>query len=117
MAFELATGDCLFNPQPTENHSTDEHHIAQIIQVFGDIPTYIAFSGTHSVEFFNNTGKLNREINLQSCNLHDMLRIKYDWNVVDSQDFTNFLTPMLFYDPNRRATAYDCFSHPWLAEI
>jgi serine/threonine protein kinase len=33
-----------------------------------------------------------------------------------AQEFTDFLLPMLAYDPNVRATAEQCLSHPWLQD-
>jgi len=29
--------------------------------------------------------------------------------------FSDFLTPMLLFDQNQRATAEQCLSHPWLS--
>lgn len=43
-----------------------------------------------------------------------MLTEKYDWSSLDARAFSDFLEPMLEYDPNRRATAVDCIRHPWL---
>ena len=39
MAFELATGDFLFEPHPGASYSKDEDHLAHIIELLGDIPT------------------------------------------------------------------------------
>ena len=45
MAFELATGDYLFEPHSGENYTRDEDHIAHIIELLGPIPYDIALSG------------------------------------------------------------------------
>lgn len=56
MAFELATGDHLFDPHSSSTYSRDEDHIAHIIELLGDIPRHVAFSGEHSKEFFDRKG-------------------------------------------------------------
>ncbi|KAG9332901.1 hypothetical protein JZ751_014431 [Albula glossodonta] len=53
MAFELATGDYLFEPHSGEDYSRDEDHIAHIIELLGCIPRQFALSGKYSREFFN----------------------------------------------------------------
>ena len=57
MAFEMATGDYLFEPHSGEDYSRDEDHLAHIIELIGNIPRHIAFSGKYSREFFNKRGK------------------------------------------------------------
>ena len=57
MAFELATGDYLFEPHSGEDYSRDEDHIAHIIELMGAIPIEIAHSGRYSREFFNKRGE------------------------------------------------------------
>jgi len=57
MAFELATGDYLFEPHSAAKYSRDEDHLAHMIELLGDIPPRIAFSGRYSKEFFNKRGK------------------------------------------------------------
>ena len=38
MAFELATGDFLFEPHAGASYSKDEDHIAHMMELLGDIP-------------------------------------------------------------------------------
>lgn len=45
MAFELATGDYLFEPHSGEDYSRDEDHLAHIIELLGDIPKRIIVQG------------------------------------------------------------------------
>uniref|UniRef100_T1IKT6 non-specific serine/threonine protein kinase n=1 Tax=Strigamia maritima TaxID=126957 RepID=T1IKT6_STRMM len=49
MAFELATGQLLFEPFPSSNYSRDEHHLALIIASIGIIPKEMALA---SKKFF-----------------------------------------------------------------
>ena len=55
-AFELATGDYLFEPHSGEDYSRDEDHLAHIIELLGPIPKHIALGGKYSREFFNKKG-------------------------------------------------------------
>lgn len=114
MAFELATGDYLFEPHSGEDYSRDEDHLAHIIELLGEIPKRIALSGKHSRLFFNNKCQLRHIIGLKPWSLFEVLVDKYKWECYEAREFTNFLTPMLDFDPNRRATAEECLRHPWL---
>lgn len=55
-AFEMATGDYLFEPHSGEDYSRDEDHLAHIIELMGPIPKHIALSGKYSREFFTKRG-------------------------------------------------------------
>jgi hypothetical protein len=58
--FELITGgDYLFDPASGSRYSKDDDHVAQIIELMGDIPKAIAFAGKYSSEFFNRKGTPN----------------------------------------------------------
>jgi serine/threonine-protein kinase SRPK3 len=52
----LAGGDYLFDPQAGSRYSKDEDHTAQIIELVGDFPQSLAFSGKYSSRFFNRKG-------------------------------------------------------------
>ncbi|XP_037540541.1 SRSF protein kinase 3 [Nematolebias whitei] len=58
MAFELATGDYLFEPHSGEDYTRDEDHIAHIMELLGPIPLPFALSGRYSREYFNRTGEM-----------------------------------------------------------
>ncbi|KDR18100.1 Serine/threonine-protein kinase SRPK2, partial [Zootermopsis nevadensis] len=114
MAFELATGDYLFEPHSGEDYTRDEDHLAHIIELLGNIPRHVMFSGKYSREFFNRKGELRHITKLKPWGLLEVLTEKYDWNRKEAEAFANFLTPMLEFDPNLRATAAECLAHPWL---
>ncbi|XP_076307907.1 SRSF protein kinase 3-like isoform X2 [Tachypleus tridentatus] len=114
MAFELATGDFLFEPHSGEDYSRDEDHIAHIIELLGDIPRQIALSGRYSREFFTKRGELRHITKLKPWGLVEVLTEKYEWDISEAQAFTDFLIPMLMFDPNLRAKASDSLKHPWL---
>lgn len=65
MAFELATGDFLFDPKQTNQFSRDEDHLAHIIELLGDIPMNLIEQGRHAKKFFTKKGKFkNEQLNL-----------------------------------------------------
>ncbi|XP_068588281.1 SRSF protein kinase 3 isoform X3 [Cebidichthys violaceus] len=60
MAFELATGDYLFEPHSGEDYTRDEDHIAHVIELLGPIPLPFALSGRYSREYFDRRGETVR---------------------------------------------------------
>jgi len=116
MAFEMATGDYLFEPHSGEDYSRDEDHLAHIIELIGPIPRNIAFSGKYSKEFFKKTGELRHITKLKPWPLYDVLTEKYEWEPDVAKDFSDFLIPMLAFDPADRATAEDCLKHKFLQQ-
>ena len=115
MAFELASGDYLFEPHSGENYTRDEDHIAHIIELLGPIPYNIATSGKYSGEFFTKRGQLRHINQLRPWELYEVLTEKYEWTQRDAAEFSDFLLPMLNYNIFERATALDCLNHPWIA--
>lgn len=116
MAFELATGDYLFEPHSGEDYCRDEDHLAHIIELLGEIPRRITAQGKNSKFFFNKKSELRHITGLKPWGLEDVLTEKYEWSRKDAEEFAAFLKPMLDFDPDRRATAADCLQHPWLTK-
>lgn len=114
MAFELATGDYLFEPHSGEDYSRDEDHLAHIMELVGPIPRHLALCGKYSREFFNRKGELRHITKLKPWGLQEVLTEKYEWDVKEAKDFASFLLPMLEFDPEKRATAAQCLEQPWL---
>lgn len=115
IAFELATGDYLFNPSSGEDYSRDEDHIAHIIELIGPVSRRVALTGKYSHEIFDRRGKLRHIKNLKPWNLYRVLHEKYQWTEQHALEFSDFLMPMLTYDWKKRATARDCLTHPFLS--
>ncbi|XP_065348491.1 SRSF protein kinase 3-like isoform X2 [Cloeon dipterum] len=116
MAFELVTGDFLFEPHSGDDYSRDEDHLAHIMELLGIIPEHIIFGGKYSREFFNKKGDLRHITKLKPWRLLDVLTEKYEWDQSAAQQFASFLLPMLAFDPDERATAAECLRHPWLLD-
>ncbi|XP_041654541.1 SRSF protein kinase 3 [Cheilinus undulatus] len=114
MAFELVTGDSLFEPKASESVSLEEDHIAQIMRLLGRIPPALALSGRYSAEYFSRRGDLRHVGPLRLWSLYDVLVEKYHFKLEEASQFSDFLLCMLDYHPERRATAARCLRHPWL---
>ncbi|XP_077575411.1 SRSF protein kinase 1a [Stigmatopora nigra] len=114
MAFELATGDYLFEPHSGEDYSRDEDHIALIIELLGSVPRKLIMNGKYSKDFFTKKGDLKHITKLKPWGLLEVLVDKYEWPRPEAECFADFLLPMLELVPDKRATAADCLRHPWL---
>ena len=116
--FELITGgDYLFDPASGSKYSKDDDHIAQIMELMGDIPKSIAFAGKYSSEFFNRKGELRHISKLRYWPLDAVLHDKYLFPRPEAEALAAFLTPMLQLYPERRAPASELVKHPWLDGI
>uniref|UniRef100_A0A1A7WBA0 non-specific serine/threonine protein kinase n=2 Tax=Iconisemion striatum TaxID=60296 RepID=A0A1A7WBA0_9TELE len=115
MAFELATGDYLFEPHSGEDYSRDEDHIALIIELLGTVPRKLIMTGKYSKDFFTKKGDLKHITKLKPWGLLEVLVEKYEWTREEAECFADFLLPMLELIPEKRATAAECLRHPWLA--
>ena len=49
--------------------------------------------------------------------MYEVLTEKYEWDPETAQGFTDWLTPMLAFDSDDRATAEECLAHPFLADV
>ncbi|KAJ8370274.1 hypothetical protein SKAU_G00103020 [Synaphobranchus kaupii] len=114
MAFELATGDYLFEPHSGEDYSRDEDHIALIIELLGKVPRKLILAGKYSKDFFTKKGDLKHITKLKPWGLLEVLVDKYEWAPEEAQTFTDFLLPMLDLIPEKRATAAECLRHAWV---
>uniref|UniRef100_A0A3Q4IFL3 non-specific serine/threonine protein kinase n=1 Tax=Neolamprologus brichardi TaxID=32507 RepID=A0A3Q4IFL3_NEOBR len=133
-AFELATGDYLFDPQSGATFSREEDHIAHIIELLGPLPSQFALSGRNSKRYFNSKGNfvslcdhfcsglfslspghLRHISKLKPWGLFEILLDKYEWPREEALQFSSFLLTMLELLPEKRATAAQCLTHPWIA--
>lgn len=114
MAFELATGDYLFEPHSGNGYTRDEDHLAHVIELMGPIPKHIFMQGKYHRQYFTKTGDLRNISKLKPWNLKSVLTEKYEWPSDEAEQFSAFLMPMLEYDQRKRASADQCLQQPWL---
>lgn len=57
LAFELCTGDYLFDPHGGDGYSRDEDHLAHIMELLGMIPVSQIRQGKHASKYFTSYGK------------------------------------------------------------
>uniref|UniRef100_A0A8C5W4B9 non-specific serine/threonine protein kinase n=1 Tax=Microcebus murinus TaxID=30608 RepID=A0A8C5W4B9_MICMU len=108
VAFELATGEYLFEPHSGEDYSRDEDHIALIIELLGKVPRKYAMLGKYSKELFTRKGELRHITKPKPWSLFDVLVGKYGWPHEDAAVYR-------FPDPDvGNASAGECPQHPWL---
>jgi serine/threonine-protein kinase SRPK3 len=55
----LLTGDYLFDPQPGNKYDKDDDHMAQIMELLGEMPKALAMSGKYSHDMFNRKGEFS----------------------------------------------------------
>lgn len=116
LIFELITGDLLFEPNEGHSYTKDDDHIAQILELLGEVPSYLLREGKYSRTFFNSRGQLRNISKLKHWPLKSVLGEKYHFSAEESQDIADFLLPMLNLDPRKRADAGGLVNHPWLRD-
>lgn len=114
MAFELATGDYLFEPHTGKDYSRDEDHCALITELLGTIPPNVALAGEYSRDIFNRKGEFRHITDLKPWSLKSVLAEKYKFSTEIAAEFAGFLLPMLHPDKAKRASSSICLKHPWL---
>uniref|UniRef100_A0A8C3HVI3 non-specific serine/threonine protein kinase n=1 Tax=Chrysemys picta bellii TaxID=8478 RepID=A0A8C3HVI3_CHRPI len=127
-AFELATGDYLFEPHSGDEYSRDEGGLHPDTGVDGPGGQQgggavmgdrmggqwggrAGRMGDRSCEW---GGELRHIPNLRPWALGAVLLEKYEWPQEQAAAFARFLLPMLDFLPERRPTAAQCLQHPWL---
>lgn len=116
--FELLTGgDYLFDPASGSRYSKDDDHIAQIIELMGEFPKSVAFSGKYSGDFFNRKGELRHIQKLRFWPLGSVLHEKYLLPKEEADLISSFLNPMLRLHPEKRVKAGEMVHHAWLEGI
>ena len=78
LVFELVTGDFLFDPKSGSRFSRDDDHLAQMIELLGDMPRSLCLAGKNSREYFNKYGRLRHIEKFKYWPLRDVLVDKYD---------------------------------------
>ncbi|KAJ7599022.1 kinase-like protein [Mycena floridula] len=115
LVFELITGgDYLFDPASGSKYSKDDDHIAQIMELMGEMPKPLSLGGKYSSEFFNRRGELRHITKLRFWPLEAVLHDKYLFPTEEAEALASFLAPMLRLNPDKRAKAGELVHHKWL---
>jgi len=112
--FEMVTGDFLFEPRNGQNYDKDDDHLAQMMELLGQMPETMAVGGKASNKYFNSKGELRRIQGLNYWPLEKVLVEKYRIKEDEAKLLAEFLIPMLDWVPEKRATAEKMLDHPWL---
>lgn len=98
IAFELLTGDLMFDPHAGKSWGREEDHLALMIELLGDFPRHLVTSpgaGKFASEYFNRKGVL-RNINvLNYWGLREVLSDKYKFCIEDATAASDFLLSIL----------------------
>ncbi|GEQ69114.1 hypothetical protein JCM33374_g2785 [Metschnikowia sp. JCM 33374] len=119
LAFELLTGDYLFEPKDGTSFSKDDDHLAQIIELIGHFPSKEYLSNCKlAPSFFKDSLNMRKISSLKFWPLKNVLVEKYKFDPRDDDVnlLCDFISKCLKYDLNER---YDCGSllaHPWFKE-
>lgn len=122
MAFELITGEYLFDPQEgvgsdgVVQYGKDEDLLALHQELLGPMPRHLALKGRLSPLLVDEQGKLLHISSLKFWGLRDVLVEKYGMGEAEAAGIADFLLPMLKFDPAERASAAEMLQHPWLQE-
>ncbi|XP_010541305.1 PREDICTED: SRSF protein kinase 2-like [Tarenaya hassleriana] len=114
ICFEMVTGDVLFDPHSGENYDRDEDHLALMMELLGMMPRKITSGGRYSRDFFNRYGELRHIRRLRFWPLNKVLMEKYDFSEEDATAMADFIIPILDFVPEKRPTASQCLTHPWM---
>ncbi|OWA51429.1 Serine/threonine-protein kinase SRPK [Hypsibius exemplaris] len=119
IAFELATGDYLFNPRHGEDFATDEDHVAQMIERLGNPSKKVSTKGKYCHKFFNRRGHFKcfeaKELDPQSTT--KLLIEEYKWRKEEARIFAQFIEACLVYDPVLRPSAATLLNHPFFNAV
>lgn len=98
IAFELLTGDLMFDPHAGKSWGREEDHLALMIELLGNFPRHLVTSpsaGKFATEYFNRKGVL-RNINvLNYWGLREVLSDKYKFCVEEATAASEFLLSIL----------------------
>ncbi|VDB85883.1 unnamed protein product [Peniophora sp. CBMAI 1063] len=115
VVFELLTAEYLFEPQGQGTlFSKDDDHMAQIIELLGELAPEVRNGGRYSRELFDSNGQLRYIKHLKPWPLSRVMREKYLFAPNDADALCAFLEPMLMTDFRARVSAGEAARHPWL---
>ncbi|RLV87214.1 hypothetical protein JA9_001025 [Meyerozyma sp. JA9] len=119
--FELLTGDYLFDPHNGDKFDKDDDHLAQIIELLGEMPSEGYLMNCKAASKYFRVGdkdevRLRRISPLKFWGLEDVLveKYKFDRNDINVKLITDLILKCLRFDLDERFDAKSLLSHPWL---
>jgi serine/threonine-protein kinase SRPK3 len=85
-----------------------------MIELLGNFSKEFSLSTKQGKRYFNKNGKLRRIQGFHYWPIRSVLMEKYRIVETEARALEDFLLPMLIYEPEDRASAQKCLSHPWL---
>lgn len=125
IVFELITGDYLFNPENKyvgrkRELLRDREHLSLMVDLLGKIPTELSLSDDcyNSEDLFDNRGRIRGHKKIKDYwPLKAVFLEKYELDETLAQELTDFMLPMLEFDPRKRATAQEMLNHKWFNDL
>ncbi|KAL8918157.1 MAG: hypothetical protein Q9208_007509 [Pyrenodesmia sp. 3 TL-2023] len=114
--FELLEAQYMFDGYSRANpkYNTADH-LAQIVGLFGKIPSVLLCQGKNSGEVFDADGSFLKEPEKTGLTIQKLMS-KSSLPEKGRQEFLDFLGTMLKVLPQDRKTAQELLDHPWLKE-
>ena len=117
LAFELATGQYLLNPEGEARCSREERHLALMVELLGRLPEELVREGQLARDYYNRAGELHHHPGLGfTTSLAARLLEFHRWGLEAAASFAGFLLPMLATKPGVRATAGQARAHAFLGD-
>ena len=124
IVFELITGDYLFNPKNKyvgrkKELLRDREHLSLMVDLLGKFPVDLSLGDDcyNSEDLFDNNGRIRGHKKVDKWPLKNVFIEKYGLDENLAQDITNFMLPMLEYNPKKRATAKEMLNHKWFDDL
>ena len=115
VAYELLTGDILFDPHKKHGCNTNRIHIYEMQRTLGLIPQSMILQSKRSDVFFRSDGSQKGIYNFVPNLLIDKLnKIKDKISEVDFQLAYDFINKTLSYECSVRMSMDECLHHPFL---
>ncbi|MCJ1261598.1 hypothetical protein MMC22_001464 [Lobaria immixta] len=116
---ELMQGRVLFSGKADPNGAWTEQgdQLAQMIELFGQLPSDLLSQGKYARKYFTNEGRLLHIGNqLHMSSLEEVIKFKKNPFLTDAEipQYVSFLRSMLQYRPQDRTSAAEAAQDPWL---
>lgn len=124
IVFEIFTENVLFDPYDSKYYSarstasyesslrSNAEQLALMEELLGKFPK--KFTKKHR-EYFNARGRIKNLGDIKKIDLRVVMIVECELSKELAQSLHDFLLPLLRYNPKLRASAQDCFSHPFLS--